>query len=202
MKIALAQIDIIAGNPATNVARMLKFIKESKEKGCDVVSFPEMSIGGYLVGDLWTDDNFCRNLMGWNDAIIAASHGITVVWGNVYLEERHQDIGMGIPGRTTNPKGIRGRDGRLARYNAAYVYRDGKPAERYLHGVKDLGSFLKAKAALPEGVAIKTNMPTYRFFDDQRYFLGAFDFWDLMGAQLNFFNQGVLWTPFIVPVNG
>ena len=137
MKIALAQLDVKAGRPKLNVGRMLEMIEEAKDNGADLIAFPEMAVGGYLVGDKWTDDNYIRNLLQFNNMLAAAAEDIIVVYGNVY-----------IPDIT-----IRGYDGRQARYNSVYICYDRKVRE----------------------VRHKTHLPTYRIFDDKRYFLSARD---------------------------
>ena len=40
MNIALAQIDIKAGDPETNVEKMLEYIQKAKAEKADVVAFP------------------------------------------------------------------------------------------------------------------------------------------------------------------
>lgn len=185
MDIALAQIDIIAGNMQKNAETMIAYIREAKKQRCDVVAFPEMSIGGYLVGDLWTDDQFCKDLMEWNKAIIEETHNITVVWGNVFLDDR-----------MFNGQQLKGEDGRLPRYNAAYAYKNFEPLERRPY--QTAGGFQTKPDCLPKGVTFKTNLPTYRFFDDQRYFLSGPEFWKLMLVAQQPFDQRWLWSPFVV----
>jgi len=104
MKIALAQLDVKAGRPKLNVARMLEMIAEAKSRGAELIAFPEMAVGGYLVGDKWTDDDYCRNLMECNDVIRMAADGIIVVWGNVYLDKTRK-----------------AKDGRFVRFNTVYL---------------------------------------------------------------------------------
>lgn len=155
MKIALGQIRVIPGNIDANISRMLDFIEESKLQGADLVILPEMCVGGYFVGDYWRDTEWVRDVIAANQSIYDATRStanlppIAVAFGNAYLDERYK-----------------GRDGRPAVYNAVYCYRNGKPVSRNNDNV------------LPQGVTFKTNLPTYRFFDDQRYFLGMQDYFD------------------------
>ena len=187
MKIALAQIDVVAGKPEKNVESIIDKIREAKAENCDLVCAPEMAVGGYLVGDLWTDDDFCREMMSYNETLIEASKGIAVVWGNVYLDRRE-----------INGEPLRAADGRAPRYNAAYIYQDGLPCERYVN--RSSGVYLSSLDRLPPGVAVKTNLPNYRFFDDKRFFVSATEFWNIMGANRKPFDQRLLWTPFKVTV--
>ena len=87
MKIALAQMNVIPGMPKKNVETMLRMIKDAKVNGADVVAFPEMCVGGYLLGDKWLEDSTCLNLMNFNEALRKASEGIVLAYGNVYLDK-------------------------------------------------------------------------------------------------------------------
>ena len=155
MKVTIAQMDVIPGRPDLNVAKMLEKISAAKNENSDVICFSELCISGYLLGDKWTDADYCRNLMSYNKVIQEASKSITVIYGNVYIDDLanldHNKITRHHPNR----------DGRVRKYNAVYVYTDGKPAERVL-------SF--NSCLLPEGISVKTLHPTYRVFDDDRYF--------------------------------
>ena len=42
MKIAMAQIEVIPGHPDKNTETMLRLINEAKEKGVQLIIFPEM----------------------------------------------------------------------------------------------------------------------------------------------------------------
>lgn len=150
MKIALAQIKVVPGRPDLNVKKMKQYIEQARDDGAGLVAFPEMCVGGYLVGDQWLDDYWCRELMHWNSEILNASEDIAVAYGNIFLEEASkQRAGEFHPNR----------DGRIRRYNAAYVIENKKPAQRVAE------NFI-----LPPGVQPKVLLPNYRFFDDQRYF--------------------------------
>jgi len=114
MKIALAQLDIKAGQPKKNVARMLEMIQEAKNNKVDLIAFPEMAIGGYLVGDKWTDDQYCKNLAEYDEVIREASDGIAIVYGNICFADE--------------PFKYKGFDGRKPRYNAVYCTENKKIA--------------------------------------------------------------------------
>ena len=55
MKVKLAQIDVIPGQIEKNLSSMFKEIERSGEypfnNDCDVIAFPELCVGGYLIGD-------------------------------------------------------------------------------------------------------------------------------------------------------
>jgi NAD+ synthase (glutamine-hydrolysing) len=155
-RFALGQVEVKAGMPDDNVARMLSMIERAKALGADLITFPEMCVGGYLLGDKWLDDDYCLSLMRYNERLVDASRGIAVAWGNVFLD---RDLkARGLDGYHPN------KDGRTRRYNAIYVAQDGRWARR-----KSETKFL------PRGVHVKTLLPNYRFFDDERYFFSLQD---------------------------
>lgn len=108
--IALAQIDVIAGQPEINFEKIVAKMREAKDAGDEVVVFPEMALPGYLRGDDWENDAKIRDLMEFNEAIREASGriGITVIWGSVWADFDKK-----------------GEDGRTRKYNAALVASNG-----------------------------------------------------------------------------
>jgi len=165
MKISLAQMDIVPGKPHKNVEKLLDFIKEAKDQKADIVAAPEMCIGGYMIGDLYRDKGYVQELMSLNKEIQKASKNIAVIYGNVYADWEN-----------------RNRDGRFRLYNAAYAFENGKAAKKGCHhghpDFFDYGPSMDWKyldSLIPHGVAFKTNLPTYRFFDDSRYFYSLAD---------------------------
>ncbi len=179
MKIALAQMEVVAGRPKKTLERMLHIISEAKNKGVDLIAFPEMCVGGYLLGDLWTNEGYCRALMKFNEKIMQASKGIAIAYGNIYVDDTINER-VGDDGFHPN------KDGRVRKYNAIYVYQNGKPAKR-----------VQETKFLPEGVQPKTLLPTYRFFDDQRYFFSTEDVAKDFSVSLE-----SLLSPFIITVRG
>ena len=135
-------MEVRAGRPDLNVASMLGFIERARAAGAAIVAFPELCIPGYILGDAWEIDALVEDYEGWSTAVRDASHGITVVFGNVAIDR------AGI-----------GEDGRVRKLNAAWVCHDGRFVER--EGLP---------GRLPHGVHPKTLHPNYRFFDDDRHF--------------------------------
>ncbi len=78
MKIALAQMEVFPNQPKKNLETMLAMIEQAKKEKVDLIAFPEMCIGGYIVGDRWLEDSFCLNLMGFNEAMLRASRGVYI----------------------------------------------------------------------------------------------------------------------------
>ncbi len=169
MTIALAQMDVIPGEPRKNVDKMIFIIHESKQNSVDLICFPEMCIGGYLLGDKFLEDSYCEELMSYNEEILAHSQGIAICYGNIYVDTFEEGY---------HPN----KDGRSRKYNAVYVVQNGKYAER-----------LKEISILPEGVQPKTLLPNYRFFDDERYFFSLPDIATDFGLELK-----DLLSPFLI----
>lgn len=52
LTIALVQLDIAMGDPLKNLDRMYRFVRKAKERGADLVVFPEDAVCGPLQGQL------------------------------------------------------------------------------------------------------------------------------------------------------
>lgn len=102
MKIAMGQMNIIAGAMSKNIETMLSMIKQAKEEQADIIVFPELCVSGYLLADKWQDDDFVDTVLAYNDILLNASEDIGIVWGSISAIEN-----------------ITGRDGRKARCNSA-----------------------------------------------------------------------------------
>lgn len=98
-----------------------------------------------MIGDEWENDAFVRECVDMNQEVIDATRGseTTIIWGNVL----------------TDPKEVN-EDGRIRKYNAGFVARNG----------------LLVPGGAMDGYVIKTNMPNYREFEDKRYFASFRDF--------------------------
>lgn len=112
MKIALAQIRVLPGQPERNFQNMVLQIKRAKEVGCSVISFPEMCISGYLLGDLWTDDGWCRDLVFYNEELRKLSQDILLLYGNLHWDPS-----------------LPNKDGRIRKYNAGFAFHNMKPVQ-------------------------------------------------------------------------
>ncbi|MCA1809266.1 MAG: NAD(+) synthase, partial [Lentisphaerae bacterium] len=109
LRVCLAQIDIIPGQPARNTCSMLAAIRKARKDGAAMVIFPEMAIPGYLLGDAWEQPAFLNECENCGRRILAAAQDIVVVFGNVALD-----------------RGKRNEDGRVRKYNALFVAADGR----------------------------------------------------------------------------
>jgi NAD+ synthase (glutamine-hydrolysing) len=93
-------------------------------------------------------------LMEFNNKIRILSENIVVLYGNVFLD-----------------KNAKNKDGRARKYNAAYAFFNKQP-------LKCSGS------KIAEGVAIKSLLPNYRIFDDERYFFSLLELSNDLGLPL------------------
>ncbi len=133
ISIAVAQLEIIAGRPDLNVLKMLQSITAAIENGDHVIVFPEMAIPGYMLGDEWENTAFIMDCYEYNKVILEASQNIIVIWGNVDIDKNRIN-----------------EDGRIRKYNAAFIAQNGN--------------------YVGTGVVHKTHLPKYREFDDARHF--------------------------------
>ena len=173
MKIALAQIDVKPAQPEKNLTTMLRMVERAQEAGAHLVAFPEMSLPGYLLGDLWTDESFCDDMMSFNEDVRKASKDIAIAFGNIY---QHKFAEGWHPNK----------DGRTRKYNSVVIVQNGQYARR-----------AKEVDLLPEGVHPKTLLPNYRIFDDERYFFSLEDVAKDFGKSLEDITQ-----PFIIEADG
>ena len=83
MKIALSQINTKVGDLQRNTDLITKNINKAKEKGIDLIVFPELSITGYPPKDLLDFECFVNDNLKCLDKIRAASENIAVICGYV-----------------------------------------------------------------------------------------------------------------------
>ena len=140
LKIACAQPEITAGRPDLNTEKILKVIDKTAANGADILFLPECAVPGYLIGDLWEQTTFIEDCETCGQDIInaTADNDLCVVFGNIALNKTKVN-----------------EDGRVRKYNAAFVAYHGKA----------LGN-----GKLPYNFTVKHSLPNYREFDDSRYF--------------------------------
>ncbi len=145
MRIAIAQLNVKAGDIDSNLVNMKMLIDQAKHQGADLIVFPEMCVGGYLIADRYLQKEFVDVLLSANDIIKSWSNDIGILWGNLYTMEG----------------GKANRDGRFNRFNAAYFAYDQQ--------------WVDHENLLMPGLYLKHCLPDYRFFDDSRYFKSGLD---------------------------
>lgn len=142
--ITLSQINIEAGRPDRNLDTLLQDIRIAQDKGSDLHIATELVIPGYLVGDEWENESFVHECENMNQEIIDATKGssMSVIWGNILTDSTKVN-----------------EDGRIRKYNAAFVARNG----------------ILVPNRTGASAVIKTLMPNYREFDDKRHFTSLKD---------------------------
>ncbi len=93
MKIALVQINPHIGNFPHNCERIVQAAAQAREKGCDLVVFPELSVSGYPPQDLLERPSFLDDHDRSLNHLIKKIRGIGVLIGAI---TRHTD-GPGKP---------------------------------------------------------------------------------------------------------
>ena len=137
IKIICGQMEIIPGRPDLNYQKISNIIGQAKEKKADILLLPEMCLPGYLIGDLWEQQTFLDDCAYYAQQIAAQAENICIVFGSVATET-----------------GKINEDGRIRKYNAAYICQNGTMLSGYLE----------------RNFIIKNSLPNYREFDDARYF--------------------------------
>jgi len=110
LKTSLCQMPVIPGRPDLNTQYVIGQIKEANKNEVDIIAFPEMCISGYLIGDLFEDDFFVRDVARFNNQIIRATPaGMTVIFGTLLFDCDEKN-----------------EDGRVRKYNGVVVASGGK----------------------------------------------------------------------------
>ena len=86
MKIAIAQINTIAGGIKYNSAKIKKYAASAKENGADLAVFPELSLSGGFAGDLYLRKDFLKSCEEEIN-LLAKELEIPAVFGSSYMGE-------------------------------------------------------------------------------------------------------------------
>ena len=63
--------------------------QQAKKDHVDIIVFPQNAISGYLLGDQWLDDAWCRYVDSFNERLVEESEDIAIVLGNIrYRNQR------------------------------------------------------------------------------------------------------------------
>jgi len=82
-KIALAQINPTVGDLVGNSEKIIATIEQAKNKGADIVVFPEQVVTGYPAQDLLLHPDFVADTMNVNAHIARRTSGITAILGSI-----------------------------------------------------------------------------------------------------------------------
>lgn len=174
MKIALSQFEIIPSMPTNNAARIINYIEEAKNNKADMIIFPELAISGYLIGDMWESESFIRECEELGEEIIKAAKDIFVIFGNVAVDRNKKNF-----------------DGRVRKYNALFLAKDGKLIKN-------------PYSKIPYPFIIKTLLPNYKEFEDTRHFFSLKDliFENTFKNNENNFDLKEYFNPVEIEING
>ena len=108
LRVAIAQIEVIPGQPAKNAATICKYLEDARQQNAQIVVFPEMAIPGYLLGDWWEQPAFLRACEQAGEQVRRQTQGICAIFGNVAIDWNK-----------------RNEDGRPRKYNALFIAENG-----------------------------------------------------------------------------
>ncbi|HEY0564094.1 MAG TPA: NAD+ synthase [Terriglobales bacterium] len=94
MKIALAQINPTVGDLDGNTKKIISFAQDARQRGAELVIFPELSVIGYPPRDLVEVPAVVQKGMRKLDEIAAATKGVSVIVGAV--TPAHADTGKSV----------------------------------------------------------------------------------------------------------
>ena len=107
IKICLAQMEVIPANPRANTDKILECISKAKKDGAEIIVFPELSLPGYILGDIWERESFLNECMDCLEEVREASEGIIVVIGSIDIDRTKKN-----------------EDGRVRKYNTCFVFKN------------------------------------------------------------------------------
>ena len=140
IRLALCQIDQSVGDLAGNADRLRTGVEAARDRGADLVVFPELSITGYPPEDLLLKPSFVRDAGRALDRVAAAVTGIVAVVGAPVGEAPAPAADAPAP---------------LALYNGAAVLAGGRTAATYRkHHLPNYAVFDERRYFAPGGQAL------------------------------------------------
>lgn len=171
MRIAVGQIDPTVGDLSGNRERVLAAIGVARDRGAELIIFPEHALLGYPPRDILLQRGFLDTAEHEFEAIADATTGIAVVIGHV--------LRGGYRASNTVDPSAAAFESRVVLHNAAFLLADG--------GVV--------------GYQAKHRLPSFDVFEEERYFTPGSDITVLEWRQLRlglsvcedlWFNEGVV----------
>lgn len=107
IKIAFAQIEILPGQPDKNFLKIKEYILKAKQENTHIIIFPELSLSGYLIADLWERPEFINDCIYYGNKIKELSDNICVIFGNVGVDETKKN-----------------NDGHKRKYNSGFIFQN------------------------------------------------------------------------------
>lgn len=81
LRIALAQVNVTVGDFTGNAEKIKNYIELAKDRGADIIAFPELTITGYPPEDLLLRPQFIRDNLACLEKIAPECNGITAIIG-------------------------------------------------------------------------------------------------------------------------
>ena len=94
MILALGQINTTIGDFSGNIRKMIEFANTARERGADLIMFPELSVCGYPPRDLVERPEFLARSQDALTEIASATKGIAVIAG--FPSPAHADTGKSV----------------------------------------------------------------------------------------------------------
>ncbi len=109
-RIAISQRSIQVGNTDRNTQALISDIQTAQSRGVGMLIGTELMVSGYMAGDAFEDTSWIGQAESQNARIVEATRGshMAVIWGNI----------------KTDPSAMN-EDGRMRKYNAAYIAQGG-----------------------------------------------------------------------------
>lgn len=108
MKLALGQLEILPGMPRKNLDQALCCLDRAVHEGAQLLLLPEMALPGYLLGDLWDQNAFLKEVLDCQHELIKASEKLPIAFGGLQVDWDK-----------------RGEDGRPRKFNAYFLAKGG-----------------------------------------------------------------------------
>lgn len=107
----LNQMCVKPDQPRLNADYIIQQIYDAEQSNIEILIFPEMCISGYLVGDIFEDQDLCSDVVRHNERIREATRNLNVIviFGSLFQ----------------SPTEV-GEDGRRRLYNTAFVAQNGE----------------------------------------------------------------------------
>ena len=151
LRIGLAQLDTAVGDLVGNVAKIIAALEASRDRGADLVIFPELAVTGSPLGDLALRPDFIDANRSAIREVAAAAVGITTVVGFIDAGAATHDAAAVVHDGeivAVHRKHVLSRRGR---YDDARYFRPGTDATLIrLRGV-DIGITIGEEVVRPEG---------------------------------------------------
>jgi predicted amidohydrolase len=90
IRIALAQQDFLVGDIKGNLCKAIELINGARERGADLLLFPELALAGYPPEDLLLRPGFLENCHEAMQKLVEATRGVDVVIGHPWVRPLFQ----------------------------------------------------------------------------------------------------------------